>query len=294
VGGEFRKSTRNTNQKTGNRIKMNYTTEENNYPKAFAATAIILAVVMGLCYFIVFRSPVKHEDGTGGILVNYGTVDEGMGSDYMSTEEPSVAENANKTKPDKVTPAPPTEEKAQADNSDKNVVTQNTEDAPEVTANSKTPSPTVATQPTTKTVTKPTINQNALYKGKTNNGTGEGDGTGSTPGNQGKTTGTTLTNNYNGTGSGNGGNLTGMPSRNFTNKPAVDDNGRHTGKVVVDIRVDKDGNVIYARAGARGTTITDAGLLSKCEDAVKDSKLNALENAPETQIGTVVFVFKVN
>jgi hypothetical protein len=84
--------------------------------------------------------------------VNYGTVDEGMGSDYMSTEEPSVAENANKTKPDKVTPAPPTEEKAQTDNSDKNVVTQNTEDAPEVTANSKTPSPTVATQPTTKTV----------------------------------------------------------------------------------------------------------------------------------------------
>jgi hypothetical protein len=52
----------------------------------------------------------------------------------------------------------------------------------------------------------------------------------STPGNQGKTTGTTLTNNYNGTGSGNGGNLTGMPSRNFTSKPAVDDNGRHTGK----------------------------------------------------------------
>jgi outer membrane biosynthesis protein TonB len=273
---------------------MNYTTEENNYPKAFAATAIILGVVMALCYFIVFKSPVKQEDGTGGILVNYGTVDEGMGSDYMSTEEPSVAENANKTKPDKVTPAPPTEEKAQTDNSDKNVVTQNTEDAPEVTANSKTPSPTVATQPTTKTVTKPTVNQNALYKGKTNNGTGEGDGTGSTPGNQGKTTGTTLTNNYNGTGSGNGGNLTGMPSRNFTSKPAVGDDGRHTGKIVVDIRVDKDGNVVYARAGARGTTITDQSLLSKCEDAVKNSKLNALENAPETQIGTVVFVFKVN
>jgi hypothetical protein len=31
--------------------------------------------------------------------------------DYMSVEEPSVAEKANQTKPDKVTPAPPTEEK---------------------------------------------------------------------------------------------------------------------------------------------------------------------------------------
>jgi hypothetical protein len=67
-------------------------------------------VVIALCYFIVFQSPVKDEDGTGGILVNYGTVDEGMGSDYMSIEEPSVAENANQTKPDKVTETPPTEE----------------------------------------------------------------------------------------------------------------------------------------------------------------------------------------
>src|ERR1700710_1008940 len=110
--------------------------EENNYPKAFVATGIILAVLIAACYFIVFQNPPKQEEGTGGILVNYGTVDEGKGSDYMSTEEPSVAEKANNTKPDKVTPAPPTEEKVQADNSDKNVVTQNTEDAPEVTANS--------------------------------------------------------------------------------------------------------------------------------------------------------------
>ena len=100
--------------------------EQNNYPKAFAATGVILGMVMALCYFIVFRMPVKQEDGTGGILVNYGTVDEGMGSDYTSTEEPSVAEKANQTKPDKVTPAPPTEEKQQVDNSDKNVVTQTT------------------------------------------------------------------------------------------------------------------------------------------------------------------------
>jgi len=267
--------------------------EQNNYPKAFLATGIILAVIIALSYFIVFNNPPKTEDGTGGILVNYGTTDEGMGSDYMSTEEPSVAEKANNTKPNKVTPAPPTEQKTETDNSDKKVVTQNTEDAAEVTANTKKPSTTVATQ-ATKTVTKPTVNQNALYKGKTNNGTGEGDGTGTKPGNQGKPTGTTLTNNYNGTGSGNGGNLSGMAQRNFINKPSVNDNGRHTGKIVVDIRVDKNGNVVYAVAGARGTTISDAGLLQKCEEAVRNSKLNPLETAPDTQIGTVVFIFKVN
>jgi hypothetical protein len=267
--------------------------EENNYPKAFLATGIIMAVLIAMCYFIVFKNPPLQEDGTGGILVNYGTTDEGMGNDYMSTEQPSVAEKANHVKPTKVTNTPPTDKPTPTDNSDQKVVTQNTEDAPEVSDNSKKPSNTISTQPT-KTVAKPTVNQNALYKGKTNNGTGEGDGTTNTPGNQGKPTGSTLTNNYNGTGSGNGGNLAGMPERNFISKPSVSDESRRTGKVIVDIRVDKNGNVIYARAGARGTTITDPNLLQKCEDAVKNSRLNALDSAPDTQIGTVVFVFKVN
>ncbi|WP_426671009.1 energy transducer TonB [Mucilaginibacter sp. McL0603] len=270
---------------------MEYYQEENNYPKAFLATGIIMAVLIALCYFIVFKNPPKPEDGTGGILVNYGTTDEGMGTDLTSVEEPSKAERPNHTKPTKVTPAPPTPQKTQVEQSDKKVVTQSTEDAPTVDANSKKVSKTVATQPVTKPA-KPAINQNALYKGKSNGGTGEGDGTTNTPGNQGKPNGSTLSPNYNGTGSGNGGLQ--MAQRSFVNKPSVTDDNRRTGKVVVDIRVDKNGTVIYASAGAAGTTITDPNLLQKCEDAVKDSKLNASENAPETQSGKVVFVFKVN
>jgi outer membrane biosynthesis protein TonB len=271
---------------------MDYRQEDNNYPKAFLATGIILALLIGLSYFIVFHQPPKEEDGTGGILVNYGTVDEGMGDDYMSTEEPSVAEKANQTKPDKVTPIPPTEQVTPTDNSSKQVVTQNTEDAPEI-SNDKKPSQTVTTpQKPTKATPAPAINQNALYKGKTNTGTGEGDGNGNTPGNQGKPTGSTLTNNYNGTGSGTGGSLQNMPQRSFVSRPSMDNDTRRTGKVVVDIRVDRDGNVVYARAGARGTTITDQSLLDRCEEAVKRAKLNQLEST-DLQQGTVVFVFKV-
>ncbi|QXV67210.1 energy transducer TonB [Mucilaginibacter sp. 21P] len=262
--------------------------EENNYPKAFAATGIILGIVMALCYFIVFQMPVKEEDGTGGILVNYGTVDEGMGSDYTSTEEPSVAEKANKSQPDKVTPAPPTEQKVEADQSDKNVVTQNNEDAPEVTANSKAPSKTIATTPT-KTEAKPAVNQNALYKGKTNNGTGEGDGTGSTPGNQGKTTGTTLTDNYNGTGSGNGGNS--LTARNFLRPPAKPNVTNTEGKVVIEFRIDGDGNVVYAGVG-RGSTIIDGDVVDKCIQAVKNAKVSPSANVSETQTYRQTFVFK--
>ncbi len=265
--------------------------EDNYYPKAFLFTGIILGLFLLLAYLIVFSMPPKQEEGTGGILVNYGTTDEGMGKDYMSVEEPSQAEKANKSKPDKIKPEAKPTEKASADNSDKKVVTQTTEDAPEVAPNSKKPSNTVATKTEVKEA-KPQVNQNALYKGKKNDGTGEGDGNGNKPGNQGKITGTTLTNNYNGTGSGNGGNLN-MTQRSFLTKPSVSDGNRRAGKIVVDIRVDKTGNVVYARAGARGTTISDSDLLQKCENAVLGVKLNASENAPDTQVGTVVFVFQV-
>ncbi|SDE29050.1 outer membrane transport energization protein TonB [Mucilaginibacter pineti] len=266
--------------------------EDNNYPRAFLATGIIMALLIAACYFIVFQNPPKEQEGTGGILVNYGTVDEGMGNDYMSTEEPSVAEKANHVKPEKVTKETPTEEKPTPESSDKTVVTQNTEDAPEVAAPTKKATNTVtATQPV-KTPAKPTVNQNALYKGKASTGTGEGDGTGNTPGNQGKPNGSTLTNNYNGTGSGNGGNLN-LSSRNFVSKPTIDDGNRFTGKIVIDIEVDKAGNVISAKAG-RGTTISDYNLITKCENAVKNSRITSLDTAPDTQQGSVVFVFKVN
>ncbi|WP_454800996.1 energy transducer TonB [Mucilaginibacter phyllosphaerae] len=263
--------------------------EENNYPKAFLATGIILGVVMALCYFIVFQMPQPHEEGTGGILVNYGTVDEGTGSDYTSMEEPSVAEKANNTKPDKVTPAPPTEEKQQVDNSDKNVVTQSTDDAPEVAANTKKPSTTVATQPTTKAVAKPTVNQNALYKGKTNNGTGEGDGTGSTPGNQGKTTGTTMTNSYNGTGDGNGGNA--LTARNYLRAPSKPDLSNVEGKVVIEFSIDKNGNVVSAKVG-RGSTTIESEVVNKCIQAVLNAKVNPSANVSEDRVYTQTFVFK--
>ena len=154
---------------------MNYT-KDNNYPKAFLATGIILAVLIALCYFIVFTNPPLQDSGTGGILVNYGTTDEGAGKDIISAEQPSVAEKANHEQPDKVTPAPTTEQKTQEDNSDKKIVTQNNEDAPAVAVNAKKNSQPVATQ-APKPAHKEVVNQAALFKGMANKGSGGGDGT---------------------------------------------------------------------------------------------------------------------
>ena len=120
-----------------------------------------------------------------------------------------------------------------------------------------------------------------------------GDGNGTVAGNQGKPEGDPLSSNYDGTGSGNGGIALSLASRRFINLPSIKDNGQKSGKVVVEIRVDKNGIVTSAKAGARGTTLSDADLWDKCEAAAVGSRFNTLESAPETQIGTIVFNFKV-
>jgi hypothetical protein len=213
-----------------------------------------------------------------------------MGTDYMSTEEPSMAEHPNHSRPTKVNKAEPTPQKAVAEKNDKKVVTQNTEDAPEVNNAKKVTNKTVSTEQPTKPA-KPTLNQNALYKGKTNNASGTGDGTTNTPGNQGSPNGSNLSNNYNGTGSGNGG--LALANRNWVSRPSVDDDHRRAGRIVVEIHVDKNGNVLSATAGAKGTTITDYDLLNRCEKAALSAKLNASSNAPDTQLGYVTFIFKL-
>ncbi|MDO3624904.1 energy transducer TonB [Mucilaginibacter sp. BT774] len=269
---------------------MEYYQEENNYPKAFLATGIIMGILIALCYFIVFHNPPPQEMGTGGILVNYGTTNEGMGDDYMSTEEPSKSERPNHTKPTKITKAPVTPQKTQEAPSDKKVVTQTTEDAPEVKDNAKKPTTAPVSQAIAKPA-KPTLNQNALYKGKPTGGTGNGDGTTNTPGNQGSPNGSNLSNNYNGTGSGNGG--LALANRSWVSRPTVDDNHRTTGVIMVQIQVDKNGNVVSATPGAKGTTVSDYELFNRCKEAALNAKFNPSDNAPDLQVGYIKFTFRV-
>ena len=64
------------------------------------------------------------------------------------------------------------------------------------------------------------------------------------------------------------------------------------GNVVVEIKVDQDGNVIEAKAGQRGTTLWDSNLWRECEEAVRKSKFTANPDAPKVQKGTVTYIFR--
>jgi hypothetical protein len=270
---------------------MTHYKEENNYPKAIAISTAILAALLALSFFIAIGTFKPAEDaGMGGMVVNYGTSVEGMGTDYTSIEEPSADPNANHQLPDKVVPDQKVTPTKSVESSDKEITTQNTEEAVSVSTKKNT-KPSVPTAATTEKPAKPTVNQNALYKGKSNKGTGQGDGTGTTPGNQGSVNGDPLANNYGEGGSGFGN--TPIALRRFTNLVTPEDNGQKTGKIAVRITVNKQGIVIDATPGVKGTTLQDLDLWAKCKAAVMGARLNQSDSAPDLQVGVVVFNFKV-
>ena len=64
------------------------------------------------------------------------------------------------------------------------------------------------------------------------------------------------------------------------------------GSIVVEIRVDQEGNVVFAKAVWKGTTLTDTNLWRRCEQAAKKSKFTAKPDALELQPGKITYIFR--
>ncbi len=267
------------------------TPEENNYPRAFVIATVIMGAFIALSFFLVISAFKPNEEiGMGGMVVNYGTTVEGMGSDYTSIEEPSMDPNANNKLPDKVTPEQKVKPTTSSEVDAKDIATQDLEDAVAVNTK-KTKTTNTPTSATEDKPAQPTINPNALYKGNKNNGKGQGDGTGSTPGNQGSINGDPNAPNYGEGGSGNGN--TPLALASFSNVKQINDNGQQTGKIAVKVRINRSGEVISAVAGAKGTTFSDQALFRLCENAIKGASLNDMAPGYENRTFVVVFNFKV-
>ena len=268
--------------------------EQSQRVKAIVSTALLHVVLFLLCYFFYIKVQIPIEEiETGGIVINYGTSETGMGDDYTSMEEPAIGENV--TDEPIVDPNRPNSPVTSNSSDAKDVLTQDLEDAPTVVdKNPKTSNTSNTTNTNTSTVTepaKPSVDQRALFKGKKNNGTGGGDGTGNTPGNQGSPDGDPNSKSYTGGGSGGNGIALNLNGRKFISLPRIQDDGQTSGKITVDISVDKNGTIVTAKAGGRGTTISNASLWDKCERAVLGCKLNAISSGPEIQAGSVIFTF---
>ncbi len=272
---------------------------------ALGGTILFHALLFLLFILIVFKTPIPPfpETGGNGIEVNFGTSEDGMGD--VQPEELADASTTASTAEEVADP--PIEISTPVRPSAKPILTQETEEAPTVVKTEPTENTTTTTA--TEPVPEPRkVNKKGLYPGANKDGgsTAKGEGETNKPGDQGVKEGS-RDSKYHGPGGGNGdtpGNGTegpggegkGGPRYSLTNRkansiPVPRAAFQEEGKVVVEITVDKNGNVVKAKPGVKGSTTSNPNLLDIARRAAMSAKFNPSADAPEEQKGTITYNF---
>ena len=275
--------------------------------RSLVLTALVHGALFLLMLFIMMNSAIPPfpdaAGGNGGVLVNIGTVDAATGEVQPMSDNTTLDPNPVKSQPVK--------------SEEEKILTSTAEESPVVKEvikdqkkNIKKITKTVVHPITEKKVNVPVrvVDPLSLYKGKTNKSTSQGSANAGT-GDQGDRNGDPLSKytgkNGNGGpggpgtggpgpgGSGKGGPTFELIGRRLIGAPSIDDRSQETGKVVVSITVDKTGNVIEARPGARGSTTTSAYLFGKAREAAMRAKFSPNADGADIQKGTMTFVFLV-
>lgn len=98
---------------------------------------------------------------------------------------------------------------------------------------------------------------------------------------------------YGSAGSGTGGTGYGLSGRSLKSSDKFVQQCNEQGTVVVEIEVDRSGNVVKTTPGVKGSTNTAQCLLEAASKTAKSYKWNADSEAPTRQIGFVVVNFKL-
>jgi outer membrane biosynthesis protein TonB len=289
-------------------------TEIENRKKSFAMTTVLFALLFLLFFYLKFSNQMvlpELEGGGGGgeVAVNFGDSDMGSGDNFQSTEK--VVSAPKQTQP--------------TASSEKEIVVSENDDAPaiaEVKKPAEKPKKEVIEKPIVKVVPKPSKSTTDALSNILNGSSKSGDGDDKVAGNKGKANGDANASGYNGgggtgTGSGGGngsgqglgtgsgyGNGSGsgkgngngnyqLAGRKFLSKPPPNYTCDEEGTVVVQITVDRSGKVILAQPGIRGTTNAAKCLLDQAKIAALNTVINPNDDAPERQVGKIVYNFKL-
>ena len=124
--------------------------------------------------------------------------------------------------------------------------------------------------------------------------TSTGEGVTYKPGNQGSENGSVnSTNHAKGGGFGDGISYS-LAGRSPKGLPKPVYPGNEEGYVVVEVNVDRNGKVIKAIAGVKGSTTMNAALLKSARDAALNASFNADPEASAIQVGTITYHFILN
>ncbi len=279
---------------------------------AFVTVALHALILLFLIWMILTPPDPPYTDSAGGVSVNFGTDETGSGEEQQTTLTPIQADFS----------PPPSEAQQQVAPEEEDVTTQDLEEAPVINKETKT---VPKAKPVETNVTKPVVNKktdnststnttkesvatpeqkvdaNAMFKkgayGNPNNS--KGDGTGGAQGDQGKPSGDPNSKNYlsgeDGVGMGPGkGDFRGvsLKGRRSTSLPAPK-YCNEKGNVIIDITVDRNGNVTDAKYHREGSTITDQCTIDNAKRAAKLSKFNESQTSDPLQYGSINYVFTV-
>ena len=237
----------------------------------FHALLLLSFVFMGLTYTI----PPPPEEG---ITINFGFDDFGNGEIQPAEvveELQEKVESVEEVKTPEVIETP----------------TQTSENTPTIKQEEK-PKKETATKLEEKEDPQPELNTRALYPGKkTNTSKSEGEKIGN--GDQGNEDGDPNSNLQTGGGIGTNGVTFDLGGRivKELKKPIYESQAE--GIVVVTIRVNRYGKVVSATPGSKGSTTTSSYLYARAKEAALQTTFDTKANAPEVQIGIIVYNFRL-
>jgi TonB family protein len=261
--------------------------EKESKIKGIVGTILFHAGLLLLLFLLGLSTPLPLP-GEEGVEVNLGYSDQGMGVDQQL--EPAPSEEI-------VSPPPQSSRETE-----ERIMTQETEEAPAIEKPKKiepkpvtkpAEEPAKQEKPEEKPAEQPKVDPKTLYKGKSTSTTDGGqEGQTGEPGDQGQPNGNPDATNYDGNGGKGNGPGFDLGGRGARSLPSPSYTSNDQGDVVVEIFVDRDGNVISARAGVKGTSTNDAHLWEVAKDAAMRSKFDPDPDAPEKQRGTITYKFR--
>lgn len=255
----------------------------SNKTKGIIGSILVHGTFLGLLILFGFTTPLPLP-GEQGILINFGDNEQGMGLREPKKLDKPISTPTQIPVAQKVEQAP---------------ITQDFEDAPSIDEPKTKPDikPKEENKPKEKVKEeeKPReLDKRTLFPGKKLDGDSSGEGDSTEKGNQGDAEGSVDSQNREGgTTSGGDGISFSLGNRGAQSLPEPEYPSQKSGRIVVEVTVDRNGYVTKARGGIRGSTSTDSNLIEAAEKAARRARFNVSKEAPASQIGTITYIFKL-
>jgi len=245
-------------------------------------SAVITSILLVLILFAVFNYGLQYLDPPQeyGLAINFGDANVGSGDPVENSKNTPVQKQPVE-KPKEIPKEVETPKETTADK----LVTQDTKETTviEKVKEVEKPKPSKETQDAL----------NNLLKGNSNDGKPKNEGDANNPGVKGDVKGDPKSSKYYGNNGDGGDSNYNLSGRNALSKPIEKPECNEEGIVVVSIEVDREGKVIKASPGAKGTTNTAPCLMNPAKEAALKTTWNADKNAPIKQIGTIIYKFSL-